>query len=502
MSTATLPQEAARLGPLARLEALCDPGSVQVLRSGVLSSRLGDRAEHGDGVVAATGTVAGRPIACYAQDGSFLGGSLGERHADTIVRVLEIARRGRIPVVAFVESGGARMQEGTAALAGYGRIFRETVGLTGVVPQISVVSGASAGGGAYSPALTDLIVMTEDAAMFLTGPGVVREALGEEIDAAELGGPRVHDRNGVCHLVERDEASAAARVRELLAYLPSAAGLAVPRAESLEPLLEDPGAMVPVEPRRVYDVRDALDGIVDRGSLLELCPRWARNVVTTLARLDGRPVGIVANQPHHLGGVLDAEGSEKAARFVGFCDSFGLPLIAVVDTPGFMPGSRQERAGVIRHGASLVRAFAAARVPKLTVILRKSYGGAYITMNSRDLGADLVLAWPDAELGIMSARVAVGVVHRRELRAAEDPEAERSRLADAYADQHLRASAAAAAGFIDEIVEPAQTRGRLAWALRTLAGGRPGYAGAGVDRPDRGPGAGVGRPDRGPGAGA
>jgi acetyl-CoA carboxylase carboxyltransferase component len=299
---------------------------------------------------------------------------------------------------------------------------------------------------------------------------VVREALGEEIDAASLGGPHVHDRNGVCHLVERDEIAAAIRVRELLGYLPSAAGLPAPRVAAVEPELPDPGAVVPVEPRRVYDVRDALRGIVDAGSMLELCPRWARNVVTVLARVDGRAVGVVANQPRHLAGVLDASASEKAARFVGFCNSFGLPLIAVVDTPGFMPGSAQERAGVIRHGASLVRAFAAARVPKLTVVLRKSYGGAYITMNSRDLGADLVLAWPAAELGIMSARAAVGIVHRRELRAAADVEAERGRLADAYAEEHLRAEAAAASGFVDEIIEPRQTRARIASTLRTLAG--------------------------------
>jgi acetyl-CoA carboxylase carboxyltransferase component len=460
-----------RPAPLERLEALCDPGSLQVLRSRVVSPRLGARAIPGDGVVGATGTVAGRPIACYAEDGAFLGGSLGERHADTIVRVLQTASRARIPVVGFVESGGARMQEGTAALAGYGRIFRETVALTGVVPQISVVSGASAGGGAYSPALTDLIVMTEDAAMFLTGPGVVREALGEEIGAAELGGPRVHDRNGVCHLVEANVFSAAARVRSLLGYLPSAGGETPPRVAVVDPELDDPGTVVPGEPRRTYDVRDALRGIVDGESLTELCPRWARNVVTTLARIDGRPVGIVANQPRHLAGVLDAEGSEKAARFVAFCDSFGLPLIAVVDTPGFMPGSRQEQAGVIRYGASLVRAFAAARVPKLTVVLRKSYGGAYITMNSRDLGADLVLAWPDAELGIMSARAAVGIVNRRELAAAGDArESALAALADEYADEHLRADAAAASGFVDEIVEPAHTRERLSWALLTLAG--------------------------------
>ncbi len=471
MSATAVAAPTRRLDPLERLEALCDPGSVRVLRSAVRSSRLGDRAIAGDGVVGATGTVDGRPIACYAQDGAFLGGSLGERHADTIVRVLELARRARMPVVGFVESGGARMQEGTAALAGYGRIFRQTVALTGVVPQISIVSGASAGGGAYSPALTDLIVMTEDAAMFLTGPGVVREALGEEIDATGLGGPHVHDRNGVCHLVERDEASAAARVRELLSYLPSAAGQTPPRATPLEPSAPDPGAFVPSAPRSVYDVRDALSAVIDRDSLQELWPRWSRNMVTAFARIDGRPVGIVANQPRYLGGVLDAEGSEKAARFVGFCDSFGLPLIAVVDTPGFMPGSKQERAGVIRHGASLVRAFAGATVPKLTVVLRKSYGGAYITMNSRDLGADLVLAWPDAELGIMSARAAVGIVNRRELHAADDPDAERERLAAAYANDHLRAETAAAEGFVDEIIEPAQTRDRLAAALEAFAAG-------------------------------
>ena len=469
--SATAVETRPRLDPLQRLEALCDPGSVHVLRSSVRSSRLGDRAVPGDGVVGATGTVDGRPIACYAQDGAFLGGSLGERHADTIVRVLGIAERARMPVVSFVESGGARMQEGTAALAGYGRIFRQTVAMTGVVPQISIVSGASAGGGAYSPALTDLIVMTQDAAMFLTGPGVVREALGEEIDATGLGGPHVHDRNGVCHLVERDEASAAARVRELLSYLPSAGGQTPPRAASLDPAMPDPGALVPDAPRSVYDVRDALSAVIDRDSLQELCPRWARNMVTAFARIEGRPVAIVANQPRYLGGVLDAEGSEKAARFVGFCDSFGLPLIAIVDTPGFMPGSRQERAGVIRHGASLVRAFAAAKVPKLTVVLRKSYGGAYITMNSRDLGADLVLAWPDAELGIMSARAAVGIVNRRELRLASDPEAERERLADAYSLEHLRAESAAAEGFVDEIIEPSQTRERLAAALDAFAGG-------------------------------
>ena len=327
-------------------------------------------------------------------------------------------------MVAFVESGGARMQEGTAALAGYGRIFRETVALTGVVPQISVVSGASAGGGAYSPALTDLIVMTEDAAMFLTGPGVVREALGEEIDAAALGGPRVHDRNGVCHLVERDErARGGARARA--ARLPAAARRRAAAAgdASMPPSSADPGrgragraAPGLRRPRRA----------ARRWSTAARCSSCARAGRATSSRAfaPDRRAGRSGSSPTSRttsAACSTPTAREKAARFVGFCDSFGMPLLAVVDTPGFMPGSRQEQAGVIRHGASLVRAFAAARVPKLTVVLRKSYGGAYITMNSRDLGADLVLAWPDAELGIMGARAAVGIVNRRELRAADDP---------------------------------------------------------------------------------
>jgi acetyl-CoA carboxylase carboxyltransferase component len=469
VSIAALHPEPPALSAHERLERLCDPGSLQVIRSRVTSGRLGARAVAGDGVVGATGMVDGRPVACYAQDGGFLGGSLGERQADTIVRVLRTAQRGRIPVVGFVESGGARIGDGTAALAGYGQIFAATVALSGVVPQISVVSGASAGGGAYSPALTDLVLMTEDAAMFLTGPGVVREALGEEIDAPGLGGPRVHERNGVCALVEPDVGAAARRVRELLGYLPASAGGSLPTEEAWRmPEVLDPASLVPAEPRRTYDVRRVLEAVCDGGSVLELHPRWARNIVVALGRIEGRPVALVANQPRYLGGVLDAAASEKAARFITWADAFGLPVIAVVDTPGFMPGSRQEQAGVIRHGASLVRAFAAARVPKLTVVLRKAYGGAYITMNSRDLGSDLVLAWPGAELGIMSARAAVGIVERRRLRVADDPDAERERLAAQYAAEHLGAAAAASGGFIDEIVAPADTRARLAGALRTL----------------------------------
>ncbi len=461
--------------PLDRLELLCDPGSFAPLRSGVTSPALGDRAGSGDGVAAGAGTVNGRPVFCYAQDPTFMGGSLGAAHADSIVRVMRLAGDAGAPIVGFVESGGARLQEGHAALAGYGRIFRASVELSTRVPQISVVTGVSAGGGAYSPALTDFVVMTESARMFLTGPRVVEAALGEQVSMEELGGPGVHSRNGVCQLVAETDADAARLARELLEHLPRRIGEPAPRHIDPDPAIRpdpaieaDPAGPVPDDPRRVYDVRDVANAIVDGGSLLELSDTWARNMVTALARIDGRPVGVIANQPRYLGGVIDAVAAEKAALFVNACDRFGLPLIVLVDTPGFMPGARQERGGVIRHGASLLRAFAGARVPKLTVVLRKAYGGAVITMNSKDLGADLVFAWPGAEIGIMAASQAVGIVHRRTLETAEDGEQARSELADDYAEEHLGAARAAASGFVDEVIEPISTRARLAWALGAL----------------------------------
>jgi acetyl-CoA carboxylase carboxyltransferase component len=450
-----------------RLELLCDPGSFSPVRSGVTSIALGDRAVAGDGVVAGAGTVGGRPVFCYSQDPRFLGGSLGAAQADSIVRVMRLAGEAGAPVVGFVESGGARLQEGHEALAGYGRIFRASVELADKVPQITVVGGVSAGGGAYSPALTDFVVMTESARMFLTGPRVVQAALGEEVTMEELGGPDIHSRNGVCRLVARDDADAIGLTRELLGLLPSRVGER-PAAHAGSPTqpIGDPSEFVPASPRRVYDVRDVARTIFDEGTLLELSRDWAKNMVTAFARLDGRPVGIVANQPRYLGGVIDSVASEKAALFVNDCARFGLPLVVLVDTPGFMPGTKQERGGVIRHGASLLRAFAAARVPKLTVVLRKAYGGAVITMNSRDLGADMVFAWPDAEIGIMAARQAIGIVNRRELEAGtHDPD----ELADHYTEAHLAPERAAASGFVDEVVEPADTRDRLRWALGVLA---------------------------------
>jgi acetyl-CoA carboxylase carboxyltransferase component len=460
--------ELVRLEPIDRLEALCDPDSFRPLRTGVVSLRAGERALPGDGVLAGAGRVGGRPVFCYSQDPAFMGGSLGEEHAETIVSVLRLAARAGAPVVGFVESGGARLQEGHAALNGYGRIFRETVALSNAVPQITVVTGVSAGGGAYSPALTDFVVMTERACMFLTGPRVVREALGEDVSMAELGGPDVHGRNGVCRLVAADELEAARTTRELLGYLPSPLGSAAPRAAPA-PTGADPSAPVPDEARRVYDVREVIAAIVDGGESLEVSPDWARSMVTSLARVDGRPVGVIANQPRRLGGVIDAAAAEKGALFVSDCDRFGLPLVVLVDTPGFMPGTRQEAAGVIRHGAALLRAFAAASVPRVTVVLRKAYGGAVITMNSKGLGADMVFAWPQAEIGIMAAGQAVGIVHRRRLAESNGDEL-LADLAASYAAEHLTADAAAASGFVDEVIEPAETHDRLAWALDSLEG--------------------------------
>ena len=462
----------AELGPLERLEALCDEGSLRLIRTGV--ERDAEKKTPGDGVVAGAGSVDGRQVFCYAQDAAFMGGSLGEAQADTIVRVLRMAGRAGGPVVAFVESAGARMDEGTAALAGYGRIFRENVALSKQVPQVTVITGTSAGGGSYSPALTDCIIMTERSSMFLTGPGVVKEVMGEDVSKEDLGGPRVHSANGVCQLVAEDDSAAVELTRDLLGYLPqrtteSATGApGEPHREPDPPRGGDPSACVPEEARKVYDVRGVIRCIADASRMLELNARWARNMVTAFGRIDGRPVGFVCNQPHHLGGVIDVAASEKAARFVRTCDAYGIPLVVLVDTPGFLPGIRQEAAGVIRHGAGLLRAFAAAKVPKITLVLRKAFGGGYITMNSKDLGADLVLAWPNAEIGVVGPSQAVGFVHRKEIAEADDPEAERARLATAYAQRHVVAAVAARNGSVDELVEPDETRDRLAWALAAL----------------------------------
>src|SRR4051812_40616536 len=434
---------------LGRLSGVCDPGTFRPLRSAV-----------GDGVVAGSGRVGGRPAYLWGQQQSVRGGSLGAAGGETIARVIRMATGARAPVIGFPASGGARLQEGVAALSAYGAIFRAQA--LAEVPQVSVISGVCAGGAAYSPALGDLTVMAgPDARMFLTGPRVVEAALRERVSGEDLGGPRVHGRNGVAHLAADDDAHARALVREVLAHLPQHAGGPLPMAPPREAAPGDPSEPVPAGHRAVYDVRDVARRLVDGGALLDLAPGWPPTLVVGFARLEGRPVGLVANQPRRLGGILDAEAAEKGAWFVNLCDRFGVGLLVLADTPGFLPGSSQERAGVIRHGASLVRAFATARVARATVTLRQAYGGAHIAMNSRDLGATLTLAWPQARIGVMGGRQAVEVLERRAIAGGADADA----LAAAYADAHLPGEVAAAGGHVEEIVEPADTRERLAAVL-------------------------------------
>jgi acetyl-CoA carboxylase carboxyltransferase component len=433
----------------ARLELLFDPGTFKTVRSAV-----------GDGVLSGSGMVNGRPVYAWAQDGGYKGGSLGEAGGETIARTIDQAAKLGVPVVGFPHSGGARLQEGVGALHAYSRIFRAQA--IAEVPQISVIGGPCAGGAAYSPALGDLTVMAgPEARMFLTGPAVVEKVTRERITAMDLGGPKVHSKNGVAHLVADGDVQAAEMVRSALAHLPSKAGGALPLYPPRDAAAGDPGAVLPERDRQVYDVRDVIAHLVDAGEMLELGARWARNLVVGLALIEGAPVGVIANQPHHLGGCLDAESSQKGAWFVDLCDRFGVPLVVLVDTPGFLPGVAQEKAGVIRHGASLLRAFSVATTPRVTVTLRQAYGGAHIVMNSRDLGADLTLAWPNAKIGVMGATQAVEIMHRRDIAAGADPTA----LADAYTAEHLPVAVAAGRGFVDEIVEPYETRERIAFAL-------------------------------------
>ena len=458
------------LTPRARLEGLCDRGTLQVVGSARRTPAYED-APDGDGVLCATGLVAGRPVACFAHDGSFRGGSLGEVPADAIVRLLSLAKRAEIPVVGFFECAGARVQEGVSALGAFGRVFRAIIGLSRRVPQITVLTGASAGGGAYAPALTDFVIMTPSARAFLTGPKVVRDVLGEEVDPVSLGGPDVHARNGVCQFEAKSEVEAIVQVRTLLAYLPQSVSEPPPVLPSRPPNPSaDPAEVLPDDPRKAYDIRDVVRRIVDGDSLLEIAPRWAPNVVTALARLDGRVIGVVANQPRRLGGALDVRGSRKAARFVRQCDAFGIPFAVLVDTPGFMPGQRQEAEGLIGYGAGLVTAMVEAEVLRMTVVVRKAFGGGYIAMNSRDLGADLSVAWPSATMGVLGASQGVSICHQRELSAAapEDREAVFAALVARYEREQLSAAAAARTGQIDEVIAPADTRDRLIRGLALL----------------------------------
>jgi acetyl-CoA carboxylase carboxyltransferase component len=430
----------------ARIDLLCDRGSFHPVRS-----------ESGDGVICGGGRVGGRPVYLWSQNVKHKGGSLGRQGGESIVSTIEAGNKAGAPVVGFLHSGGARLQEGVGALGAYASIFRATS--RAKVPQISVICGPCAGGAAYSPSLGTLVMMVGDESqMFLTGPRVIAKVTREVVTAADLGGPRVHRKSGVSHIEADDDTQAAALIRQALSYFPGRLGGPLPYREPADPPPGDPAETVPTNQRKVYDVREVASRLLDGGEFLELSKRYAKNMVVGFGRIEGHPVGVIANQPRYLGGVLDAASSDKGAWFVNMCDRFGIPLVVLSDTPGYRPGVRQEREAVLRRGAELLRAFSVAEVPRVTVTMRQAYGGAYIVMNCRDLGNDLCLAWPNARIGVMGAPQAVEIVKRRDLEAGADP----AELAAAYEEEHLPVAIAAAMGYVDEIVEPGKTRERIA----------------------------------------
>jgi propionyl-CoA carboxylase beta chain len=428
----------------------------------------------GDGVVTGYGTIDGRRVFVASQDFSVFGGSLGEAHAQKICKVQDLALSTGAPFIQINDSGGARIQEGAASLAGYGHIFERNVRASGVIPQISIIMGPCAGGAVYSPAITDFTFMVRETShMFITGPEVIKAVTGEEVSFEELGGAMTHaSRSGVASFVSQDEEECLAMVRHLLSYLPSN-NLEDPPAYAVvdDPERHDEGLthLIPDSPKEPYDMHEVIRRVVDDGDFFEVFPFWAMNIVIGFARLDGRTVGIVANQPKVLAGTLDIDSSEKASRFVRFCDAFNIPLVSFVDVPGFLPGKEQEFGGIIRHGAKLLYAFAEATVPRMTVITRKAYGGAYLVMNSKHLRADVSFAWPTAEIAVMGPEGAVNVVFRKEIEKAEDPAARREELIAEYQRRFANPYVAAERGFIDDVIEPAETRPRLIKALRMLA---------------------------------
>lgn len=468
-----------RLMARERLETFFDPGSFTEIdpfvTHRVRAFGLDERRIPGDGVVTGWGEVDGRPVCAFAQDATVFGGALGEAHAEKIVKLMETAEKAGVPLVGLNDSGGARIQEGVMSLGGYGEVFQRNVTLSGVVPQLSVILGPCAGGAVYSPALTDFVVMVRGPAqMFITGPDVVRAVTGEEVTPEVLGGADAHATvSGVSHFTTVDDRDALALVRRILAYLPLNNLEEPPGAEPAAPgpeAAEQLAGLVPEDPHAPYDVHCILDRVLDPASFLEVQPGWASNLVVGFARLHGQSVGVVANQPSVLAGCLDIAASTKGARFVRFCDAFNLPLVTFVDVPGFLPGTQQEHGGIIRHGAKLLYAFAEATVPKLTVILRKGYGGAYVVMCSKHIGGDFNVAWPTAEIAVMGADGAVNILFRRELEKAPETEraAVRRQLVEAYQTEFLNPYLAAERGYIDDVIDPQETREKLRRALALL----------------------------------
>ncbi len=469
--------EQGKLTARERLEVLLDPGSFVELDPFVThrATEFGLDGEHplGDGVVTGWGEIDGRRVFVFAQDFTVMGGSLGEAHGRKICKVLDLALENGAPVIGLNDSGGARIQEGVDALAAYGEIFYRNTLASGVIPQISVIMGPCAGGAVYSPALTDFVVMVEGTArMFITGPDVIRAVTHEEVTPEELGGARVqHTRSGVAHFVARDDRAALALVRRLLSYLPSNNAEDPPFIPPTDPpdrADEALDTLVPEDPAEPYDMYEVIRRVVDDGEFLEVQAGFAPHLIVGFARLGGRVVGIVAQQPAVLAGVLDIDASDKGARFIRFCDAFNIPLVSFVDTPGFLPGVAQEHGGIIRHGAKMIYAYAEATVPKLSVITRKAYGGAYIVMSSKSLRGDLCLAWPTAEIAVMGPEGAVNVLFRRELAAAGNPDAQRRELVQTYRERFANPYVAASRGYIDGVIRPSQTRPMLIRGLEML----------------------------------
>jgi propionyl-CoA carboxylase beta chain len=471
-----------------RIEALLDEGSFtefdEFARHRSTNFGMESRRPFGDGVVTGYGTVDGRPVAVFSQDVTVFGGSLGEVYGEKIVKVLDFAMRNGCPVVGINEGGGARIQEGVVSLGLYGEIFRRNVLASGVIPQISLVMGPAAGGHVYSPALTDFVVMVDQTSqMFITGPDVVKTVTGEDVTLEELGGARTHNtKSGVAHYLGEDEADAIDYVKALLSYLPSnnldplpalevaPVDTVLPEACTDEDLELD--SFIPDSANTPYDMHTVIEHVLDDGEFLEVQPLWAPNIVVGFGRVEGRPVGVVANQPTQFAGTLDIDASEKAARFVRTCDAFNIPVLTFVDVPGFLPGTSQEWEGIIRRGAKLIYAYAEATVPKITVITRKAYGGAYDVMGSKHLGADLNLAWPTAQIAVMGAQGAVGILYRKEIASADDPEERRAELITEYEDALLSPYIAADRGYVDAVIPPSHTRVQVVKALRVLANKR------------------------------
>lgn len=459
-----------------RIDALMDQGSFHeydmfIKHSGT-EFGMQDKDLAADGVVIGTGTIGGKMVAIFAQDFTVAGGSLGLMHARKITKIMDFALENRIPCIGINDSGGARIQEGVSALAGYGEIFLRNTQSSGVIPQLSVILGPCAGGAVYSPALTDYVFMVEGVSkMFITGPEVIKTVLGEEITMEELGGARVHcEKTGNAHFYAKTETECFEQIRKLISLVPQNNSEPAETLKVAEPKKKfDINKIVPADPTQPYDVREVIRALADDSDFFEVQELFAANIVVGFGRIDGQTVGFIANQPLVMAGVLDCDSSDKAARFIRYCDAFSIPMVTLEDLPGYLPGVDQEHAGVIRHGAKLLYSFSEATVPKLTVILRKAYGGGYIAMNSRHLGADLVLAWPGAEIAVMGPEGAANIIFRKEITEAADPAAMRQEKIQEYKDKFANPYVAAAKGYVDAVIAPDETRSYLKHALKLTA---------------------------------